>query len=125
MNPAGNSPSLRVSRILVVDDHPITRQGVTLRIQAEPDLKERLMRAIDALSESYRTTFVMHDIEGYTHEEIGAALAERAEVSDIDIVPLEPALDDFNDDLQLLGREQLAAAVRAQLSVGDRQRFLR
>ncbi len=54
-----------------------------------------------------------------------AALAERAEVSDIDIVPLEPALDDFNDDLQLLGREQLAAAVRAQLSVGDRQRFLR
>ncbi len=41
---------------------------------AEPDLKRRLAAAIDALPHGYRTVFVMHDVEGYTHEEIGAAL---------------------------------------------------
>jgi RNA polymerase sigma-70 factor (ECF subfamily) len=44
------------------------------RRHAEPDLKVRLQQAIDALPEGYRTVFVMHDVEGYTHEEIGAAL---------------------------------------------------
>jgi RNA polymerase sigma-70 factor (ECF subfamily) len=47
--------------------------GVTTR-EAEPDLKVRLKAAIDALSDKYRTVFLMHDVEGFTHEEIGAAL---------------------------------------------------
>lgn len=42
--------------------------------RAEPDLKQRLHAAIAELPEGYRTVFVMHDVEGYTHEEIGAAL---------------------------------------------------
>jgi RNA polymerase sigma-70 factor (ECF subfamily) len=42
--------------------------------EAEPDLKARLNAAIDSLSEKYRTVFLMHDVEGFTHEEIGAAL---------------------------------------------------
>ncbi len=42
--------------------------------EAEPDLKARLKQAIDALPEGYRTVFVMHDVEGYTHEEIAASL---------------------------------------------------
>jgi RNA polymerase sigma-70 factor (ECF subfamily) len=42
--------------------------------EAEPDLKMRLNAAIDALSEKYRTVFLMHDVEGFTHEEIAAAL---------------------------------------------------
>ena len=42
--------------------------------QAEPDLKEKLERAIDELPAKYRMVFVMHDVEGYTHEEIGSAL---------------------------------------------------
>ena len=42
--------------------------------RAEPDLKEKLRRAIDALPTKYRTVFVMHDVEGYTHEEISATL---------------------------------------------------
>jgi len=42
--------------------------------EAEPDLKVRLQEAIDALSEKYRTVFLMHDVEGFTHEEIGSAL---------------------------------------------------
>lgn len=41
---------------------------------AEPDLKTRLRHAIDALPDKYRTVVVMHDMEGYTHEEIAAAL---------------------------------------------------
>jgi RNA polymerase sigma-70 factor (ECF subfamily) len=41
---------------------------------ADPDLKERLARAIDSLSDKYRTVFVMHDVEGYTHEEISETL---------------------------------------------------
>jgi RNA polymerase sigma-70 factor, ECF subfamily len=46
---------------------------VTTRM-SEPDLKEKLHRAIDELPEIYRTTFVMHDVEGYTHEEIANVL---------------------------------------------------
>ena len=42
---------------------------------ADPDLKERLARAIDSLSDKYRTVFVMHDVEGYTHEEISETLS--------------------------------------------------
>ncbi len=44
------------------------------RRQAEPDLKRRLEQAIDGLPEGCRAVFVMHDVEGYTHEEIGGAL---------------------------------------------------
>jgi RNA polymerase sigma-70 factor, ECF subfamily len=40
----------------------------------EPDLKDRLRAAIDALPAGCRAVFVMHDVEGFTHEEIGTAL---------------------------------------------------
>ncbi len=42
--------------------------------ESEPDLKERMRHAIDALPEGYRTVFLMHDVEGFTHEEIGISL---------------------------------------------------
>ncbi len=42
--------------------------------EADIDLKESLQRAIDDLPEIYRTTLVMHDLEGYTHEEIANVL---------------------------------------------------
>ncbi len=41
---------------------------------AEPDLKVSLRRAIDNLPDGYRTVFVMHDMEGYTHDEIASSL---------------------------------------------------
>lgn len=41
---------------------------------AEPDLKQRLRGAIEALPERYKVVFVMYDVEGYTHEEIGRVL---------------------------------------------------
>ena len=39
-----------------------------------PDLRTRLYQAIDALSAKLRPVYIMHDIEGFTHEEIGEAL---------------------------------------------------
>ncbi|HJU64062.1 MAG TPA: RNA polymerase sigma factor [Gemmatimonadaceae bacterium] len=66
---------------------------------AEPDLKVRMARAIDALPDGYRTVFVMHDIEGYTHEEIGAALGIEAGTSKAQLsrarAKLRQALADF------------------------------
>ena len=49
--------------------------------EADPDLKVRLKQAIDALPDGYRTVFLMHDVEGFTHEEIGEALGVQAGTS--------------------------------------------
>ena len=54
--------------------------AVTTR-ESEPDLKDRMQVAIDALPLRYRTVFLMHDLEGYTHEEIGQALGIEAGTS--------------------------------------------
>ena len=51
--------------------------GYTPR-DAEPGLRERLSRAIDGLPEIYRTVFLMHDLEGFSHQEIADVL-EMAE----------------------------------------------
>ncbi|HYD51540.1 MAG TPA: sigma-70 family RNA polymerase sigma factor [Gemmatimonadaceae bacterium] len=42
------------------------------------DLRERLARAVAALPEGCRTVFLLHDAEGYTHEEIAATLGVTA-----------------------------------------------
>lgn len=42
--------------------------------QSEPDLRSGLHRAIAALPDGYRTVFLLHDVEGYTHQEIGETL---------------------------------------------------
>lgn len=69
------------------------------RREAEPDLKVRLALAIEALPEGYRTVFVMHDVEGYTHEEIGTALGVETGTSKAQLsrarAKLREALADF------------------------------
>jgi len=40
----------------------------------EPLLRMRLQRALDRLPEGMRRVLVLHDVEGYTHEEIGEML---------------------------------------------------
>ncbi|HET7321627.1 MAG TPA: sigma-70 family RNA polymerase sigma factor [Longimicrobiaceae bacterium] len=40
----------------------------------EPLLRRRLERAIEALPEGMRRVVVLHDVEGYTHQEIGTML---------------------------------------------------
>ena len=66
---------------------------------SEPDLKQRLTQAIDALPIGYRTVFVMHDVEGYTHQEIGAALGVETGTSKAQLsrarAKLREALADF------------------------------
>ena len=42
--------------------------------ELEPDLRDRLNAAIDALPDGIRVALVMHTIEGYSHAEIGEAL---------------------------------------------------
>jgi RNA polymerase sigma-70 factor (ECF subfamily) len=69
---------------------------------AEPDLKERLAAAIEALPLGYRTVFVMHDVEGYKHEEIAAALGVRTGTSKAQLsrarAKLREALADFAEE---------------------------
>ena len=72
--------------------------SVTTR-EAEPDLKERLAQAIAALPDGYRTVFLMHDVEGFTHEEIGATLGVATGTSKAQLfrarAKLRAALKDF------------------------------
>ncbi len=42
--------------------------------RVEPDLKQRLREAIEKLPEIYKTVFLMHDLEGYSHGEIAETL---------------------------------------------------
>ncbi|MBI3790341.1 MAG: RNA polymerase sigma factor [Gemmatimonadetes bacterium] len=84
-------------RIEVTMDEP--PEVPTTRREAEPDLKTRLHAAIDALPDGYRTVFVMHDVEGYTHEEIGQALEIQPGTSKAQLfrarAKLRTALADF------------------------------
>ena len=41
---------------------------------SDPLLRAKLMEAVNDLPEGCRTVFMMHDAEGYTHQEIAAAL---------------------------------------------------
>src|SRR5207302_10715106 len=72
--------------------------GVARR-HAGPDLTARLKQAIDDLPEGYRTVFLMHDVEGYTHEEIGVALGVETGTSKAQLsrarAKLRVALSDF------------------------------
>jgi RNA polymerase sigma-70 factor (ECF subfamily) len=50
---------------------------VALQLRDRPDesvLRIALQRALDALPEGMRQILVLHDVEGYTHEEIGETL---------------------------------------------------
>jgi hypothetical protein len=51
-------------------------------------------------------------------------LTERAIPAGIEVVPLEPRLGDFNDDLTTFGRERLTQRLRDQLRTEDAERFL-
>ncbi len=67
---------LRKVRRLRDRDVELDRLGNSGRWDKHPDheLRARLTSAIDALPESQRQTLVLHDLEGYTHVEIGRAL---------------------------------------------------
>jgi RNA polymerase sigma-70 factor, ECF subfamily len=86
-------------REVTLDDAPPMGRGSR---EAEPDLKERLSRAIDSLPDGYRAVFVMHDVEGYTHEEIASSLGVHPGTSKAQLfrarARLREALADFVRD---------------------------
>ena len=69
--------------------------------EADPDLKVRLHAAIDALPEALRMTVLLHDLEGYTHAEIGTMLGVAEGTSKARLFDararLRVSLQDFND----------------------------
>jgi RNA polymerase sigma-70 factor (ECF subfamily) len=71
-------------------------------VQADPDLRTRLGQAIEALPDGYRAVFVMHDVEGYTHDEIARALGVQTGTSKAQLfrarARLREALADFARD---------------------------
>ena len=67
---------------------------------AGSDLPDRVATALDRMSEKLRSVFLMHDVEGYTHAEIGAALdipagTSKARLSEARI-QLRAALSDYS-----------------------------
>lgn len=62
---------VRIAREVALDEASLMESSAP---EAEPDLKECIARAVENLSEVYRTTLVLHDIEGYTHAEIAEIL---------------------------------------------------
>jgi RNA polymerase sigma-70 factor (ECF subfamily) len=69
---------------------------------SDPILRERLMAAVNELPEGCRTVFMMHDAEGYTHEEIAAALGVTPGTSKAQLsrgrAKLRIALADFAEE---------------------------
>jgi RNA polymerase sigma-70 factor (ECF subfamily) len=55
-----------------LDDAPDS--AITAPGSADPDLRDRIRHAIESLREIYRVVVIMHDVEGYTHAEIGQIL---------------------------------------------------
>ena len=86
-------------REISIDDVVHPTQGSR---EAEPDLKTRMTQAIDALPDGYRAVFVMHDIEGYTHEEIATSLGVHPGTSKAQLfrarARLRESLADFAKD---------------------------
>jgi RNA polymerase sigma-70 factor (ECF subfamily) len=70
--------------------------------RADPDVKEKLWRAIDDLPAKYRMVFVMHDVEGYTHEEISSAMGTQVGTSKAQLsrarAKLREALSEFAEE---------------------------
>lgn len=58
---------LRMREAPLPDAHPAAKQDLPL-------VRMQLQRAIDRLPEGMRRVLVLHDVEGYTHEEIGELL---------------------------------------------------
>lgn len=69
---------------------------------SDPVLRERVRKAVDELPEGCRTVFLMHDAEGFTHEEIAAALGVTAGTSKAQLsrgrAKLRVALAEFREE---------------------------
>ncbi|MGQ0701864.1 MAG: RNA polymerase sigma factor [Gemmatimonadales bacterium] len=81
------------------DDLERADRMIAIERRTDPDLKDRLRAAVDELPEGYRVTFLMHDVEGYTHQEIAGVLGVQEGTSKANLsrarARLRVALADF------------------------------
>ena len=112
------------------DAAPIAAGGARA---ADPDLRDRMAQAIAALPTGYRTVFLMHDVEGFTHEEIGRALGVESGTSKAQLsrarAKLRAALGVFRDEPAAPADPARPdaprpAAARHDASTGARRMFL-
>jgi RNA polymerase sigma-70 factor (ECF subfamily) len=93
----------RQSRAREVDLDSAPADGSEAGSSYDDAVNDTIRRAIDGLAEKQRVIVVMHDIEGYTHEEIGAALGIAAGASKVRLMrarqKLKEALADFAGNL--------------------------
>ncbi|MGE0157850.1 MAG: RNA polymerase sigma factor [Gemmatimonadales bacterium] len=66
--------SLRKSDTRTKREAPVTEELPVAPEHADSLLQKRLQRALDQLPEGMREVLILHDVEGYTHEEIGDVL---------------------------------------------------
>ncbi len=74
------------------------------------------------LQPGLRRIYIARDNDEAGHQ-TSSTLAARAIAAGIDALPLTPRLGDFNDDLRLLDRVDLAGALRGQLAPEDTGRL--
>ena len=80
------------------------------------------LAALELPTSLRRLYIVRHnDPAGYAAAD---TLGGRAAAAEIEVLILDAVLGDLNDDLRRLGRDELAARVRAQLAPEDVARFL-
>lgn len=79
--------AVRKSKTREKREAPVTPEGLGPEDAAVPPkqgdafLQMRLSRALDELPEGMRRVLILHDVEGYTHEEIGEVLGVTAGTS--------------------------------------------
>ena len=79
--------AVRKSKTREKREAPVTPEGLGPHDAAVPPkqgdafLQMRLARALDELPEGMRRVLILHDVEGYTHEEIGEVLGVTAGTS--------------------------------------------
>jgi RNA polymerase sigma-70 factor (ECF subfamily) len=71
----------RTSREIALPVTPIENEEEHSTRTDEPMLRLTLQRALDRLPEGMRQIVVLHDVQGFTHEEIGAMLGVAAGTS--------------------------------------------
>lgn len=73
-------------------------------------LQKRLERALDALPEGMRRVLILHDVEGYTHDEIGDVLGVTAGTSKSQLFKARAKMRDLLSSLDGAAQEHGAEA---------------
>jgi RNA polymerase sigma-70 factor (ECF subfamily) len=94
---AGREASRRAPRVAAAPSEP--EELAAPADGTEPGARLDLERAVRELPEGYREVLVLHDVEGYTHEEIGQSLGIQPGTSKAQLfrarARLREALKDF------------------------------